>query len=408
MTADSTDESTTPEFAFEPPAMGDTSATTFDSASTTLKTPSYTTPGAGVSPTGFTPNGSFQFQAGGGQQQYPPYNYSSTSSSFSTNGTSYSGDALPAISRDFVRPSTSETRRPATAGGALQSQSPFENMGDRFQRIDQDDGKPETIDEAGEGIFSNTNPFGSPEKEEAKIPSEHYMNHRRASEPHFQPLSIQTSWSNPSGGTPEQPSTAQSPHNTFPLTSAPAHVTQFGFLGGNAQMSHLQRPGAIPYHSRPQTSDGLPSYGHLNPGGVSLPSARTIVNQIDPSTGFAPPQYGQPLMPFRDCRAASMSELHQAPQNAFPGNRHYSMDRAHMRQKDEIGHPELTFVPLGGPAPKKRPRRRFDEIERLYQCGWNGCEKAYGTLNHLNAHVAMQKHGEKRLPSGECTGVMSD
>jgi hypothetical protein len=34
----------------------------------------------------------------------------------------------------------------------------------------------------------------------------------------------------------------------------------------------------------------------------------------------------------------------------------------------------------------------------MYKCGWNGCEKAYGTLNHLNAHVTMQSHGAKRTP----------
>lgn len=50
---------------------------------------------------------------------------------------------------------------------------------------------------------------------------------------------------------------------------------------------------------------------------------------------------------------------------------------------------------------KKRPRRRYDEIERLYGCSWQGCTKSYGTLNHLNAHVGMQKHGAKRAPSGE-------
>lgn len=36
----------------------------------------------------------------------------------------------------------------------------------------------------------------------------------------------------------------------------------------------------------------------------------------------------------------------------------------------------------------------------MYKCGWNGCEKAYGTLNHLNAHVTMQSHGTKRTPEG--------
>jgi hypothetical protein len=37
----------------------------------------------------------------------------------------------------------------------------------------------------------------------------------------------------------------------------------------------------------------------------------------------------------------------------------------------------------------------------MYKCGWNGCEKAYGTLNHLNAHVTMQSHGVKRTPEGK-------
>lgn len=37
----------------------------------------------------------------------------------------------------------------------------------------------------------------------------------------------------------------------------------------------------------------------------------------------------------------------------------------------------------------------------MYKCGWNGCEKAYGTLNHLNAHVTMQSHGQKRVPEGK-------
>ncbi|KAI9270207.1 hypothetical protein EDC94DRAFT_598434 [Helicostylum pulchrum] len=58
-----------------------------------------------------------------------------------------------------------------------------------------------------------------------------------------------------------------------------------------------------------------------------------------------------------------------------------------------------SFVAIPGTNQKKRPRRRFDEIERLYHCNQTGCTKAYGTLNHLNAHVSMQKHGSKRHPS---------
>lgn len=57
-----------------------------------------------------------------------------------------------------------------------------------------------------------------------------------------------------------------------------------------------------------------------------------------------------------------------------------------------------SFVPIPGAQQHKRPRRRYEEIERMYKCGWMGCEKAYGTLNHLNAHVTMQSHGSKRTP----------
>ncbi|KAI7818466.1 hypothetical protein BC939DRAFT_401434 [Gamsiella multidivaricata] len=68
-------------------------------------------------------------------------------------------------------------------------------------------------------------------------------------------------------------------------------------------------------------------------------------------------------------------------------------------ENGQNGSKTYSFVPLSGVNTKKRPRRRFDEIERLYVCNWGECEKAYGTLNHLNAHVNMQKHGPKRHPS---------
>jgi hypothetical protein len=66
-----------------------------------------------------------------------------------------------------------------------------------------------------------------------------------------------------------------------------------------------------------------------------------------------------------------------------------------------------SFVPIPGATQTKRPRRRYEEIERMYKCGWNGCEKAYGTLNHLNAHVTMQGHGAKRTPDGKLSSPFS-
>ncbi|KAK9766166.1 hypothetical protein K7432_004957 [Basidiobolus ranarum] len=75
--------------------------------------------------------------------------------------------------------------------------------------------------------------------------------------------------------------------------------------------------------------------------------------------------------------------------HSYSGSEEYEQDSKKM----------FSFVSLPGVNGKKRPRRKFDEIERLYSCNHQGCTKSYGTLNHLNAHVMMQKHGIKRLPS---------
>jgi len=212
----------------------------------------------------------------------------------------FSGSALPAISRDFVRPSPTETRRPATSGG-ISTRSPFNFM------TRTDDGF--------------TDPFGPL--------TQHRQNTTFDVDPHFvQPKVLD--WTTPT-------------------------IT----------------PSAL-YQARPQTSDGVP----IHTGMVSLPPAHTI----------APQSY---RVPVRDTRIASMSDLPTDVYPPFSGNRAYSLDST----------PNYTPFVTIGPTPKKRPRRRYDEIERHYECNHPGCDKAYGTLNHLNSHVSMQGHGKKRLPS---------
>jgi hypothetical protein len=48
--------------------------------------------------------------------------------------------------------------------------------------------------------------------------------------------------------------------------------------------------------------------------------------------------------------------------------------------------------------PSKRPRRKYHQIDRNYSCKFPGCDKSYGALNHLNAHIKSKGHGEKRSP----------
>ncbi|KAL7421105.1 hypothetical protein Q5752_003989 [Cryptotrichosporon argae] len=276
----------------------------------------------------------FAFEPPADKYYQQPYGSFATSS-FS----SYSAEhpALPAISRDFTKPSP-EMRRPATAGGALQR--PF--------------AKPDVP------------PFHDPFATDASraVPSQ------EAVDPHY----VDDAWMSS-------------------LPSAPATVPNFSF----APAPYVSRA-SVPPATRPQTSDGLPSFSSQLAGAVPLPSARTL-------GGY----YHAPLEAYRadekrDMRSASMSEMPNfglavgvgvgvGVAGPGPGPRGYSLDSAVGVARD------MTFMTVTGPQHKKRPRRRYDEIERLYLCGFNGCEKSYGTLNHLNAHVAMQKHGEKRLPS---------
>ena len=84
----------------------------------------------------------------------------------------------------------------------------------------------------------------------------------------------------------------------------------------------------------------------------------------------------------------SPHEIHRSP---YPDQVAYvqpSLMTAHRRS--QRGDPEYV----------KRPRRRAEEVERLYTCNWPGCDKAYGALNHLNTHVRNAEHGPKREPKG--------
>lgn len=98
--------------------------------------------------------------------------------------------------------------------------------------------------------------------------------------------------------------------------------------------------------------------------------------------------------------APMSSGLPTSPSRSISQHLHRSLSASQI-PSDSLDRKTYSFVALPGNAVKKRPRRRYDEIERLYVCSWPDCNKSYGTLNHLNAHVTMQKHGSKRSPNGE-------
>lgn len=56
------------------------------------------------------------------------------------------------------------------------------------------------------------------------------------------------------------------------------------------------------------------------------------------------------------------------------------------------------YTQLTVPAKPKRVRRKAHEMIRLYLCNYPNCKNSYGTLNHLNAHIQIKRHGPKRRP----------
>jgi hypothetical protein len=263
--------------------------------------------------------------------------FSSSASGSGAGGSFSSVDNLPSISRDFVRPSDNDTRRPATAGGALQQPSRTMFTSGLEATIQEEDG--------------NENDHSGGNSRRASVPHDSWLNH----------------------GT-SMPSIT--PYNQFVMTQQHAQ--------GNPARNTNQV-------LRPQTSDGLPHHAmvpslpslnsHVQYTGTMAP--RTIPNTI-PNMGYSSFP-GDRTFSFAGVQPQFVNGNVDGP-SSYPG-----MDaRKH------------TFVAADEDRPKaKRPRRRADEITRKYKCGWNGCDKGYGTLNHLNAHVETLKHGEKRTSDGK-------
>ena len=145
-----------------------------------------------------------------------------------------------------------------------------------------------------------------------------------------------------------------------------------------------------PYSPYGQEQGMHQGYGQPQHPGYSMPP-----RPPHEQWGGYPPQHGMPG-PYGGHPGAV-----QGPPPTSAGARPGQVLSNHSSSSSGTDPPKVySFVPIPGAQQHKRPRRRYEEIERMYKCGWNGCEKAYGTLNHLNAHVTMQSHGTKRTPEG--------
>lgn len=218
-------------------------------------------------------------------------------------------------------------------------------------------------------------------------------------------------------------------YNNVPRTAAyPDGSQRYHPSAGPNGAGNMAQP-TSPSMSPPEVPDGQTDNRQVE---ASNPSSDQNI-PVDPSIAqssptYPPPHYppytpqhdmggyhGQPM--YRPDYPGPYSAPHMgyghvptsvSPPLSYPGFKNGGMSQyTNAYFHPQGGHPLSTvysFVPIPGTHQQKRPRRRYEEIERMYKCGWNGCEKAYGTLNHLNAHVTMQSHGSKRTPEGMFKG----
>lgn len=101
-------------------------------------------------------------------------------------------------------------------------------------------------------------------------------------------------------------------------------------------------------------------------------------------------QQTHPINPFEQ-----LQQQHQQQPQPYH-NSHYNQP-IHLQQPSHHQHYNQHIHQTTQPK-KKRPRRKANEMERLYACNYKNCKNSYGTLNHLNAHITFKRHGPKRKP----------
>ncbi|GAA6064562.1 hypothetical protein JCM10212_006208 [Sporobolomyces blumeae] len=189
-----------------------------------------------------------------------------------------------------------------------------------------------------------------------------------------------------------------------PLAAAPAGYSYPLASVADSAYAKARPPGdfADPLHFRSSFSSAS--------GEDASPTGSTPFFYAPPATGaIAPPALDMSAPPIRTPSGSYYPAVMDPSAATGQPATALSLARPNTAESIDLGHStrrrsstgsgkQYNFVQQAGQT-TKRPRRRYDEIERLYNCDYPGCTKAYGTLNHLNSHKTMQKHGPKSTPA---------
>ncbi|KAF7968513.1 hypothetical protein HWV62_30201 [Athelia sp. TMB] len=246
---------------------------------------------------------------------------------------------------------------------------------------------------------SGTGPLPGPDNKYPAFPSHSLLDQRRMSEPSIfgssgsaHPSAYPNPGAEPSAGRYQQ---MQFAFNPPPLSPRSPYLHRGPSSGSLRELNH-------PHHlTNPWKGNTSDMHLHNLTSGLHLDEPISPLNPNFSGGAHSPtlgmPPSGYPPIGEDSYGPSPPGTGTSTTSSNAPANRNIGTANSGSSSSSKT----YSFVSLPGNAVKKRPRRRYDEIERLYQCSWPDCAKAYGTLNHLNAHVTMQKHGAKRSPNGK-------
>ena len=146
--------------------------------------------------------------------------------------------------------------------------------------------------------------------------------------------------------------------NTPTVTSPELQSTP---RGNSTSSSHTTSPDSSEKQARIQEPN------NLVPGKQLLCSQSQIATISHPKIHH---EFSHPMAPIHNVVDP------QSMPYPYPQNQHFNEDHE--------------------PKKVRRFRRRYNQIVRKYSCTYAGCNKSYGSLNHLNTHIVTKKHGHRK------------
>ena len=159
---------------------------------------------------------------------------------------------------------------------------------------------------------------------------------------------------------------------------------------------------------QPQQQQQTPLYGQQGPRKfklnrsfkqtirMPLPTSSSILRPISKTSNYATSQFCFTIaisiqQPYSFANGmTNMAQFHPQTLTSHSDFDQQQMQQSTQPSQHKAGADTTTIKSEPVLAEQKRGRRfrrRFNQIERKYPCSFPGCQKSYGSLNHLNTHI---------------------